>query len=464
MSGKILIVDDVATNRIVLKVKLANAKYEVLQAASGKEALDITRSHQPDLILLDLQLPDCAGIDLITTLRANPATAFIPIVVVSVFQDPQSRLNALRAGAEDFMVKPLDELSLLARLRSLLRARETDQELRLRETTTRDLGLDDIPEVKAPTPRIALIAGDSAVVVGWKTALTKALPNAILSILSRDDALSKSDNETTPDAFIIAADLGRPGEGLRLMSELRSRADTRHSVILIALPECLCETAAVALDLGANDLVRSEMRNPEVAQEVAIRLTAQIARKRTLDRQRATLVNGLRLATIDPLTGLYNRRYALPHLRRITERAHETGRLFAVILIDIDRFKAVNDTYGHSAGDRVLAEVANRLTLNMREVDMIARIGGEEFLVVMPETNLDQSRMVAERLCRVIGERPTSLGPEIGNITVTVSIGLAMGNGEEDSALVFDQADQALLESKAEGRNQVTIARSNNGA
>lgn len=458
MSGKILIVDDVATNRIVLKVKLANAKYDVIQAASGTEALEVTHAHLPDLILLDLQLPDVSGIELIATLRADPATALIPIVVISAFQDAQSRLDALRAGAEDFMVKPLDELVLLARLRSLLRARETDEELRLRETTTRDLGLEDLHDEQHSTPRIAMIAAQPEDAIGWKTALAKYLPGANLAIVSRDEALSRADSTTTPDAFIIAADLARPGEGLRLMSELRSRTDSRHSAILIALPEGLRETAAVALDLGANDLLRTDLRKPEIAQETAIRITAQIVRKRTLDRQRATLVSGLRLATIDPLTGLYNRRYALPHLRRIAQRAHETGRQFAVMLIDIDRFKSVNDTYGHSVGDRVLTEVANRLTFNMREVDMIARVGGEEFLVVMPETTLDHARMVAERLCRVIGERPISFGTDNNNLTVTVSIGLAMGNGEEDSPHIFDKADQALLGSKADGRNQVTIS------
>ena len=458
MSGKILIVDDVATNRIVLKVKLANARYEVLQAASGKEALQVTRAHLPDLILLDVQLPDVAGIDLITELRDDPATALIPIVVVSAFQDAQSRLDALRAGAEDFMVKPLDELVLLARLRALLRARETDEELRLRETTTRDLGLEDIFDTPETSPRIALIAAQPEDALGWKIALGKCLPGAMLCIASRDDALSEDAQSTPPDAFIVAADLARPGDGLRLMSELRSRAYTRNCAILIALPEGLRETAAVALDLGANDLIPLDLRAPEKAEEAALRLAAQIARKHTLDRQRATLANGLRLATIDPLTGIYNRRYALPHLRRIAQRAQETGRQFAVMLIDIDRFKSVNDTYGHATGDTVLMEVAARLTLNMREVDMIARVGGEEFLVVMPETTLDDARMVAERLCRVIGERPAAITPSAQSISVTVSIGLAMGNGDHDSTEVVEQADQALLDSKAEGRNQVTIS------
>ena len=265
-----------------------------------------------------------------------------------------------------------------------------------------------------------------------------------------------------PDAYIIACDLARAGDGLRLMSELRSRPNTRYATICIALPETLRETAAVALDLGASDLLPIDMSAPYAAEECAIRLRAQILRKRTLDRQRASVVDGLRLATIDPLTGIFNRRYALPHLRRITERAAQTGRQFAVMVIDVDRFKGVNDTYGHAAGDEVLIDIASRLTMNMREVDMIARIGGEEFLAVMPEITLELARMVAERVCKVISERPVRLrdGTEIA---VTVSIGLAMGRGGEDVSIV-DDADQALLYSKAEGRNQVTISKDINAA
>ena len=462
MSGRILIVDDVATNRIVLKVKLANARYEVLQAASAAEALSLARSQLPHLILLDVKLPNSDGVEVLRALRADPQTALIPVVMVTAFQDPETRLEALRAGADDFITKPFDELVLLARLRALLRARETVEELRLREATIRDLGLADADLEPEQPFSVALIAALPEQAILWKSALIPLLPAATVTVFTRDEALMEASTLNAPDAYIIACDLARAGDGLRLMSELRSRPNTRYATICIALPETLRETAAVALDLGASDLLPIDMSAPYAAEECAIRLRAQILRKRTLDRQRASVVDGLRLATIDPLTGIFNRRYALPHLRRITERAAQTGRQFAVMVIDVDRFKGVNDTYGHAAGDEVLIDIASRLTMNMREVDMIARIGGEEFLAVMPEITLELARMVAERVCKVISERPVRLrdGTEIA---VTVSIGLAMGRGGEDVSIV-DDADQALLYSKAEGRNQVTISKDINAA
>jgi two-component system cell cycle response regulator len=197
---------------------------------------------------------------------------------------------------------------------------------------------------------------------------------------------------------------------------------------------------------------------------LALRLRGQIRRKLEADRLRVTVEDGFKLAAIDPLTGLYNRRYALPHLTEIAKRAREKQRPFAIMLLDLDRFKDVNDTYGHAAGDAVLVEVARRVRDNLRGVDMVARIGGEEFLVAMPETALSQARFAAERLRQVVEETPISIGEGQQEITVTLSIGLSMGGRDEAMSLpiekLIEDADQALFGSKAEGRNQVTMGRS----
>ena len=460
MAGKILIVDDVATNRIVLKVKLSGARYDTVQAATGAEALQLIARETPDLVLLDVQLPDMNGIEICRRIKADPMTRLVPVIMISSAADSATRLAALRAGASEFLVKPFDELVLLARLRSLLRARETDEELRHRETTCRELGFaEPMPEFFGPT-RIALIAGARETALRWRSELARFLPGDQLRIASRDDALTDADDDTCPDAYVIEADLARPGEGLRLMSELRSRQRSRHAVICIATPEEARDTAAVALDLGANDLLSATL-DPARAEEAALRLRAQVARKRVLDRQRENLADGLRLAVTDPLTGLYNRRYAMPHLMRMAQRAQLTGRHFAVMLLDLDRFKAVNDTWGHSAGDAVLVEVARRLNYNLRQVDLIARIGGEEFLIAMPDTTLDAARMAAERLCRVMEETPVTLPGGQGEVPVTVSIGLALGGGavgEPPVDTLIDLADRALLGSKASGRNRVNVS------
>ena len=460
MAGKILIVDDVATNRIVLKVKLSGARYETVQASTGEEALRLIAQEAPDLVLLDVHLPDMNGIDICRKLKSEFATAHLPVIVITASPDRETRLAALQAGADEFFVKPFDELVLLARLRSLLRARETDEELRLRDSTCRDLGFAEAPAPFPAPARIALIAESRAAAIGWKAMLAQFLPSDQLLPCTREEALAAAVEDPAPDAYVIAADLDRPGEGLRLMSELRSRSSSRHAVICIAVRDSARETAAVALDLGASDLLPAKLGEAATAEEAALRLRAQIARKRTLDQSRARVADGLRLAVLDPLTGLYNRRYAMPHLARMAERARVTGRHYAVMVLDIDRFKSVNDTWGHAAGDAVLVELAQRLTANLRQVDLIARIGGEEFLIAMPETTLDAARIAAERLRRVMEESPIPLPGEQNRISITVSIGLALGGGEPDADPIdalISRADYALLDSKAEGRNQVKV-------
>jgi len=272
-------------------------------------------------------------------------------------------------------------------------------------------------------------------------------------VLTREAALGDFSGGKAPDVFVVAADLARPGEGLRLLSELRARAATRYSSVCVLMPADARESAAVALDLGAADLIE-EGAEPL---EMALRIRTQIARKLQSDRLRASVADGLRLAMIDPLTDLHNRRYALPHLARMAERARATGHPFAVMVLDLDRFKAINDTMGHAAGDAVLIEVADRLKSNLRAVDLIARIGGEEFLVALPDTALDPARATAERLRRVIGDRPVTL-PSGAEVPVTLSIGLALGGAETSGVEeLIGLADRALMGSKAEGRNQVRI-------
>ncbi|MFD2173839.1 diguanylate cyclase [Rhodobacter lacus] len=464
MAGKVLIVDDVATNRIVLKVKLAGARYETIQAGTGAEALRLVAQESPDLVLLDVQLPDMSGLDVCHRLKADPATRHLPVIVVTAFPTPGLRLEALRVGADDFITKPFEELTLLARLRALMRMRETDEELRLRESTCQELGFAEAmaPAIEPPA-RIGLVAPDRETCVGWKNAMARFLPHDMLRVLDYQGALSAAAETPPLDAYVIAADLTRPGEGLRLMSELRSRTGSRHAVICVGVPDAARETSAVALDLGASDVTPGRLTDPALAEEAALRLRAHIGRKRRHDRQRERVADGLRLALVDPLTGLYNRRYAMPHLARLAERSRQSGRSFALMALDLDRFKSVNDTYGHPAGDAVLIEVARRLTMNLRQVDLVARIGGEEFLVAMPETSLEAARNAAERLCRVMEQTPFEL-PSGLRIDITVSIGLAIGGGLNDPGTdpaaieqLIHQADRALLGSKAEGRNQVTV-------
>ncbi|MDZ4095340.1 MAG: diguanylate cyclase [Paracoccaceae bacterium] len=458
MTGKILIVDDVATNRIVFKVKLGEACYQPILAADGESCLRLARKERPDLILLDYMLPDMTGIEVLNRLRADPLTINIPVVVFSAESDPETRVQALLAGADDFLTRPIDDQTLLARLRNLVRAREATADLDNRDGTLQLLGLAEGRAEFDGLGTIALVAERAETALRWRRELANVLHGRLV-ILSRAEALAESDTAVDPDVFVIEADLGGSGGGLRLMSDLRSRAPTRHAAICIVRAEDAAETAAMAYDLGANDLIGAGF-DPN---ELGIRLRKLMRAKRVADRMRASVQDGLRLAVIDPLTGLYNRRYAIAQLAVIADRAQEASGGFAVMVIDLDRFKSVNDRWGHMAGDAVLIEVARRLSENLRIGDLLARIGGEEFLVALPDTNMTEARSIAERLCQMVKANPIVL-PDGGSLSVTVSIGLAISNlqptfATEPVAEVVDRADRALLVAKSGGRNQVTISR-----
>ncbi len=458
MAGKILIVDDISTNRIVLKVKLAAAFYQTYLAASGAEALRLAREIRPDLVLLDIQLPDADGVDICYRIKREGQTRGIPVVMVSAVRDENARIRALRAGAEDVFWKPLDDAVLLARLRSILRAREAEQELGLRDATYREFGFAEPAAGFDREATVVLITPARATALAWQQAISPRLRCRAV-ILDPATALLQLDDTIVPDVILVAADIGAPQDGLRLLSEFRSRRATRFSAICVALPAEPRETAAMALDLGADDLIEAGA-SPE---EIALRLQAQIVRKRRADRLRSSVEAGLKLAMTDPLTGLHNRRYAIPHLARIARRAAESGRSFAVMVLDLDRFKSVNDTYGHAAGDAVLVEVAERFRSNLRAVDLVARLGGEEFLVALPDITLAAAQATAERLRRVAQDRPIPL-PGGQTAIVTLSIGLAMGGEPAGDETPVDQvvecADRALMGAKSEGRNQVTVFRS----
>lgn len=422
MSGKILIVDDLVTNRIILKVKLNTASHSVVQAGTGAEALRVARQERPGLILLDMMLPDMSGIDVCRSLRADPALCHTPIIIISASTRRDDRLRALEAGADAFLSKPLNETVLLARIRNLLRAAQADGGLRLQAETCQGFGLSEAAQSFDHSPRITLIAPDPATGRAWRGALSAHL-SGDYTLRSPAEALADCSSPTPPDLFVIAADPARPAETMRLIADLRARDGGQVAGLCLALSDASQDIAALALDLGANEVVTL----PLDAQETALRLRLQLTRQRRAAALRLAVQQGLELAATDPLTGLYNRRYALACLDRIAADAVETGTRFAVMVLDLDWFKSVNDSFGHAAGDAVLVAVSARLSAALRPSDLIARIGGEEFLVALPDATLTMARAVAERLCTAVAAKPILLPDGLGEVFVTLSVGLTLG-------------------------------------
>jgi two-component system cell cycle response regulator len=251
---------------------------------------------------------------------------------------------------------------------------------------------------------------------------------------------------------------------LRLIATLRASAGTRHAGVLVLQTTPDAGLAANALDMGADDLMTDGFE-PE---ELALRLSILLKRKRREAHSRATIRSEANAAGHDPLTGLHNRRYAMPHLSQLAANATATGRPLAVMVADLDYFKKVNDDFGHAAGDAVLIELAKRLQKELRASDMVARIGGEEFLIILPGTPPDKAREMALRLCDEVGGTPFKVPSHATPIPVTISIGLALGGPAQGQsrpqtiqagADLLDQADKALYSAKMRGRNRVTLSR-----
>ncbi|MEM9795266.1 MAG: diguanylate cyclase [Pseudomonadota bacterium] len=463
MPGRILVVDDVPTNRIVMKVKLAAARYDVLVAASGEEAYEIAQEGGVDIIIMDMMMPGWSGAETVRHLRATPSTAAIPVILVTAVDDADARMEGLSVGADDFLSKPVDEIALLARVRSLLRTREEERSYERHGVALMDMepvgfadaaGQSSFQAADAnAVGRVALMGGSGASWLLKQREGLRALFRENVAVMGRDAVLALQP-EAAPDLFLIDADLGGRNEGLRLMSELRSRQATRHAAFIVLLPAGDSERAATALDLGASDV----SYQPATVEEIAMRVRTQLARKQRADRMRETLETGLRLAVIDPLTGLHNRRYGLHHLDRVASRCRAQGKRAGVILMDIDHFKAVNDTYGHPAGDCVLARVALALQESLRGEDLVCRIGGEEFLAVLPDAGLEQVRAVAERLRGAIEALEIAITGG-RTLSVTLSLGVAMLEDREDAGShALTLVDQALYAAKNGGRNRVDCA------
>lgn len=455
MTARVLVVDDVPPNVKLLEAKLMSEYFDVLTAYSGPEALDVISREHPDIILLDVMMPGMDGFEVCRRIKADPATAHIPVVMVTALDQPSDRVAGLEAGADDFLTKPVQDLALFARVRSLVRLKVMMDELRNREATGANLGWENeeeiIVDVEMPTDGSILIVDEQERVM---ERIARALDGVgeLTFIAGGDDAAERA-REKNFDLIIVSLTM-RNTDGLRVCSKLRSFEQTRHVPILVMVDDGNTKLLVRALEMGVNDYVV----RPVDRMEFLARVKTQLKRKRYADRLWENFHLSMQLATTDAVTGLYNRHYLTSHMETRLEAAQRSGKPLSVMMMDIDHFKAVNDTYGHAAGDLVLKEFANRIGKNIRGVDLAARYGGEEFVVMMPETPTDWAYMIADRLRQEVSENSFEVGLDAGPISITVSIGVSTSNDGTSPATLLEDADKALYEAKESGRNKVIIA------
>ncbi len=448
MTARILVIDDLEANRRLLQAKLGAEYYEVLTASRGEEGVQMAKRERPDVVLLDVMMPGgIDGFEACRRIKAQAETRDVPVVMVTALDDRDSKVRGLQAGAEDFLSKPIDDVQLLARVKSLVGLKVVIDELRAREANGMRLGvIEDAPDA---LERRRIIAGNVLVIDDNASQIKRV--KAALELEHRVAAMVEESSLGAPDLALVSIKAKR-FDGFRMIARLRSGPTTRHLPILAIVDADARASAVRALELGAHDIIA----RPIDEDELRARARTLIRRKRTTDALRARLDQSLELAVTDQLTGLYNRRFLFSQLAPLVQRSQCGGESVAVMILDIDHFKRCNDTFGHDVGDAVLQSFAARLASNVRPSDFACRLGGEEFVVMLPRTNGDIACHAAERLRRHICAEPFNAPGAPHPLEITASIGVACSEEAEDTAdTLLKRADQALYDAKHAGRNRV---------
>jgi two-component system, cell cycle response regulator len=457
MSGKVLVVDDNPQNVKLLEARLSDEYYTTFSVNSGRECLDKIKNFSPDIVLLDVMMPEMNGFVVCKVLKSDPATSQIPVVMVTALNETHDRVNGLNAGADDFITKPIDEVHLFARVKSLIRLKTMTDELLMRDRTGSQLGIDDI-FTKAGL--MGKITGEIVVVdddIVRSRNIEKVLKNLGHTVtLVEHDKVVEEVNSGNYDLVIISTLLDDV-DGLRLAMQVRASTGKRQLPIMVMIDDGDKAILFKALEIGIDDYIML----PLEMNEMIVRVATQIKRKRFQDALRSNLAESVSASVVDPLTKLYNRRYLDAHLKNMIEEAKEKSYDLSIMTIDIDHFKAINDKpgWGHHIGDEVLKEIASRITNSVRTTDLATRPGGEEFVVIMPGTDLERAMTVAERTRKKISDTPIKITAEPFEHTVTASFGVAtLTGGMTIPENLLKVADEALYQAKQSGRNKVIRA------
>nr|WP_269468487.1 PleD family two-component system response regulator [Devosia ureilytica] len=451
VTARVLIVDDIPTNVRLLEARLTAEYYEVVTASSGAQALEICQTQDVDIVLLDVMMPEMDGFEVCRRLKANSKTHHLPVLMITALDQTSDRVQGLDAGADDFLSKPVDDTQLMARVKSLVRLKSLTDELRARALTGQQIAIEDalraMDSISASGGSILIIDTDQRHAERIK---------GYLSAEHRVDILTEPAEavfQVTGASYELAlVSMGLDGfDPLRVCSQMRTVDHSRNLPIILMADAADKPRVVRALDLGVNDFIS----RPVERNELMARVRTQIRRHRYAMELRESVNNTMALAVTDELTGLYNRRYFDRHLNVMLSKAQEQDRDMALMIIDMDHFKAVNDNHGHDIGDAVLREFSARLKRNIRGVDLACRFGGEEFVVLMPDTDITQAEAVAERVRQSMAEKSFEVGAA-RPLSVTVSVGVSIREGQVDTPeSMIKRADVALYRAKREGRNRV---------
>lgn len=454
MPGKILIVDPIITNRVMLKAQLVSEYFSVTLAPDYPSARREIYKSLPDVLLLNYDCEMATGFASCRAIRSDPTTAYLPIVLLCSTVEDSFWHSAYQFGVDEVLPSAPETDLLSNRLAQLVRRKEVIEEQRVRQRTYIDMGFAEnqvhFPPLFPPALSLDCAQAEALMTGKLGTELKHLLKSGF-------PAVSLGKNAPDPTVHIIEeAQLGQK-LALKCLCALQQKglqAKVAAKILYVSQSHSP-EIFRRALELGADDF----MGHPYSAAEMATRLRRLAWLHQIRADAEKTIDDRLRLAMLDPMTGLYNRRYALQYLENIAKKDSEPARSITVMMLDLDNFKAVNDAFGHPAGDAVICETARRLKNNLRDADLVARVGGEEFLVVLRDTPIAQARAIAKRMCAHINA--VKFQPDSSPLPFAVSISIGVAYSSDTSITPQDMishADHALYQSKGQGRNRVTVS------
>jgi two-component system cell cycle response regulator len=459
-------VDDSPSIRRRVVEKVASLGFDVTEASSGEEALALTLERTFDLVVSDIEMGAITGVQLCRVFRGDPAMSDIAFVLLTAAQEAKTRFWGRNAGADAYLAKEDMDEELLPAVEKLMEGRSPRQSVRPELTGT-------------PLERVSAVLDHHLFDVVLQSEVRRLMNHVHNRTEFAEEALDLA-SEVIGCPYLVLQLNGPSGPtfSIRARGPWPSRRSTA-GIAALGIPEqslgATRTTIAREPKFGPGEHVvagRGHTFDIQVAGENlgSLKIFAGPGACADVDVRSAGLVADAmgvvvkslflieetqQLALTDGLTGLYNRRHASKRLEEEIARSRRNNTGLCVAMCDVDHFKAINDEFGHGAGDRVLQQIANSLTEYVRRNDIVARWGGEEFLVIFSEIKLTAARIVAERLRGRLANAPqVEGGPE----QISVSIGLAMLGTGVDGETLIEQADQALYRAKARGRNRVEVA------
>lgn len=451
MTATILIVDDKEQNRKLLQEKLLKEYYTVVTADSGKMALQLLKEIKIDLVLLDVMMPEMDGFETCYRIKTNPNTTYIPVIIITALSDTADRVKGLQAGADEFITKPIDNTPLFARIRSLSRIKTILDASKLRNSTAAELGGNMVEMEDNFREDKILIIDDKLDQAKLIKSYIKIVSPKIYHLSSPDELDNFSD--FVPDLIILSCQIPDT-DPLRFCASFRTSNNLRYTPLMLLIEKENSSLIVKAIELGVNDY----FLYPVDQGELQARVRTQLRKRRYHEDLRTDLEDSVDLSTKDGLTNLFNRRYFDTHIEQMVEKANRTSHIISLLILDMDHFKLINDTYGHQAGDRVLKLLALILKASVRAGDLTARYGGEEFAILLSGASGKQAMQIAETIRKRVEKYNFDIPGKKSPLHKTLSIGVAEYKKGESIEYFTDRADKALYQSKNTGRNKVTIA------